>query len=85
MTPTGPLPRPRYPLGLKLALAAIALAVLPLLGVGLALIDVNARAMKDAIREFQVAVADDIARTLSERLAAGRAGPAPTVSHGRAA
>lgn len=57
-----------FPLSLKLALAGIVLAVLPLLGVGLALIDINVRAVKDQVRELQVAVADDVARGLNDML-----------------
>ncbi len=78
-TPPGAAPEPKgrgpgFPLGIKLALMATVLVVVPLLGVGLALIDINVRAIKDSIREFQVAVADDIGRTLGERLTDARAG-----------
>ncbi len=60
--------RPRLPLRLKLGLMAVTVTVVPLFVVGLALIDINSRAIKDRIREFQVAVADDIARSLRSQL-----------------
>lgn len=51
---------------------AILVTVVPLFVVGLMLIDINARSLEDRIREFQVAVADDIARTLQTQLSQTR-------------
>lgn len=65
--------RPRYPLRLKLTLLAAALAVGPLVGVGLVLIDVNAEAVERSARQLQIALADDIVRTLDAELASTEA------------
>lgn len=52
---------PRFPFALKLGLAATLIAVVPPSVLGLALIDVNAGAIEEGSREFQLAVVADIA------------------------
>lgn len=66
--PTSPLPRTRFPLRLKLSFMAAALTVVPLLGVGLALININVLDIRKRIQEFQIVVADDIAQSVSSAL-----------------
>ena len=53
---------------LKLALACATLATLPVLGVGLAVLDVNRRAIEDSSRELLLALADDLGRELESEL-----------------
>lgn len=59
-------PRARFPIGLKLGLMATLLAVVPLAAVGVALIDVNARAIEELSREAQLLALDDLARTIDQ-------------------
>lgn len=66
-----PLDRPARPLAWRLAGLAIVASVLPLAAVGYAVYDVNARTLEERSREFQLAVAGDIARAIrAERSAA---------------
>ena len=55
----------RFPFALKLGLAATLIAVVPPSVLGLALININARAIEEASREFQLAVVADIAGRLA--------------------
>lgn len=64
----GPAPpeRARVPLGRKLAALAALLVTVPLVAVGLVLIDVNADGVAILSRELQLAVVDDVARTIDQ-------------------
>jgi adenylate cyclase len=57
--------RATIPFRLKLTLAGALLALVPLGIVGLALLDVNADAVRTHAREYDLAVADDVARTIA--------------------
>ncbi|MEM9860204.1 MAG: adenylate/guanylate cyclase domain-containing protein, partial [Myxococcota bacterium] len=61
--------RAPVPFRLKLTLLGGGLALVPLAIVGLLLLDVNARAVEVTSREFQLAVLDDVARSMDEALA----------------
>ncbi|MEM1417158.1 MAG: adenylate/guanylate cyclase domain-containing protein [Myxococcota bacterium] len=56
--------RPAIPFRLKLSLVGAALALVPLAVVGALLLEVNADAVRRNARELQLAVADDVARTI---------------------
>lgn len=58
----------RFSLGSKLALLATFLAVVPLGGVGLALIDVNRKAIVELARGTQLLALDDLARSIDQEL-----------------
>ena len=61
-------PTPRLRLRWKLAALATFLAVVPLVGVGFALIRVNASAVEQLSREVQLLVLEDVARTIDQEL-----------------
>jgi len=61
-------PTPRFRLRWKLAALATFLAVVPLVGVGIALIRVNASTVEQLSRESQLLVLEDVARTIDELL-----------------
>lgn len=62
-------PRPRFPLRAKLMILATTLAVVPAGVIGYRLIDVNTVAVEEMSRELQLAVLDDLSRTISRELA----------------
>lgn len=64
----------RFPFRWKLTLFAAALSVAPLIGVGWLLIDVNAQAIETSSRHLQVAIVEDVARTVESELGASREG-----------
>ncbi len=64
--------KPRFPIRVKLSLMAGILTVVPLVAVGVALININVRAVQTTIREFQIAVADDVARSVDSELASAQ-------------
>ncbi|MFO0683666.1 MAG: adenylate/guanylate cyclase domain-containing protein [Sandaracinus sp.] len=68
--PPAPDVRVRVPLLAKLALMACVLAVLPLAVVGLLLVDVNAAAVEEMVREQQILALDDLAHTIDVELRA---------------
>jgi class 3 adenylate cyclase len=72
--PGASAPRVRVSLRAKLALLTAILAVVPLAGVGLALVDVNASAVEVSSRELQIAVLEDVARTIESDLAVAQDG-----------
>lgn len=57
---------PRFPFQLKLFVLAGTLGVVPTVAVGLGLIDVNRTAVQRESRALQIAVADDVVRTIEE-------------------
>lgn len=59
-------PSPRLPFRLKLLLLAGVLSTVPLIGVGWTLIDVNSTTVKTSSREIQLAVIEDMARTIEK-------------------
>lgn len=61
-------PKPRLRLRWKLAALAAFLAVGPLVGVGVALIDVNASAVEQLSREVQLLVLEDVTRTIDQEM-----------------
>lgn len=71
MSPAAP---PARPLRHKLTALAMALTLAPLAAVGWAVYDVNERALEERIREFQLAIAGDIGRTLGGEQQDGLAG-----------
>ncbi len=60
--------QPRFPFRLKLLALAGAAAVVPTALVGLGLIDVNERTVERESRALQIAVADDLSRTIEEEI-----------------
>ncbi len=62
--------RSRLPFRLKLTSLAVVLAVAPLVAIGYLLIDVNARTVKTASRDIQLAAVEDIGRTVDAELGA---------------
>lgn len=55
-------------LRIKLALLALVVATLPVLGIGVLALRVNAETLVNAQRELQIALLEDLARTLDEQL-----------------
>lgn len=58
------------PFGVKLAMATAVVAVVPAVGLGVALVEIDARALRDAYREIELAIVGDVARTIDTELAA---------------
>lgn len=63
------IPNPRVPFRFKLTLLGAALATIPLAFVGWRVLDVNKQAVKANSHEIQLAILEDIARTIEESFA----------------
>lgn len=68
LDPSVAAPRPRVRLRWKLAALATFLAVVPLVGVGVALLGVNAAAVEQLSREKQLLVIEDVSRTIHQEI-----------------
>jgi class 3 adenylate cyclase len=62
----------RWPFRAKLTLAGVLIAVLPVLALGVVLDRLEARALTHAARELQLAVADDVSRTIDAHYASAQ-------------
>ena len=66
--------RPSFPFRFKLSLAGMVLGAVPLVIAGLLLLDVIRSEVERSVRDFHLAVADDVARTVEAELSAARDG-----------